>query len=77
MARGAALLSFLLVCHGGVGAEPAAVLPDLIVHNGKIVTVDAGFSVAQAMAVKDGKIVAVGRDTEVLAAKGTGTAVVD
>lgn len=33
---------------------------DLIVHNAVIYTVDSSFSTATAMAVKDGKIVAVG-----------------
>ena len=36
----------------------AADAPDLIVHHGKIVTVDAKFSIAQALAVKDGEVVA-------------------
>jgi predicted amidohydrolase YtcJ len=33
---------------------------DLILHNGKILTVDEGFSIQQAIVVKDGKILAVG-----------------
>ncbi|MES2882917.1 MAG: amidohydrolase, partial [Bacteroidota bacterium] len=33
---------------------------DLLVYNAKIYTVDSSFSTAEAMAVKDGKIVAVG-----------------
>ena len=36
--------------------------PDLILYNGKIVTVDLDFSVQQAVAVMDDKIVAVGDD---------------
>ena len=36
--------------------------PDLILIHGKILTVDAGDSVAQAVAVREGKIVAVGSD---------------
>ena len=51
--------------------------PDLIVHNGKIVTVDRDFVVRQAMAVKDGRIVRVGDDAEVLATKGDATRVID
>jgi predicted amidohydrolase YtcJ len=41
---------------------------DLLLHNGKIYTVDARFSVASAMAVKDGKIVDVGDSKKLLAA---------
>lgn len=35
---------------------------DMIVHNAKIYTVDRAFSVADAMAIKDGKILAAGSD---------------
>jgi len=50
---------------------------DLIVHRAKVVTVDAKFSVAEAIAVKDGKIAAVGTDADVLKFKGAGTRVID
>jgi predicted amidohydrolase YtcJ len=45
-------------------AEPV----DLIVYNAKIYTVDNSFSVAEAMAVKDGKIVAVGTSSQIRSA---------
>ena len=41
---------------GCVAPEPA----DLLLHNGKIVTVDDAFSIQQAVAVRDGIILAVG-----------------
>src|SRR5690349_8692621 len=50
---------------------------DLILHNGRIVTVDAAFSVQQAVAVKAGRITAVGADRAVLAERGPRTRVVD
>ena len=51
---------------------------DLILHNGKIVTVDSGFSVRQAVAVKNGRIAAVGEDQAVLGAeRGPHTRVID
>src|SRR5688572_17709165 len=50
---------------------------DLIVHHGKIVTVDRKFSVVEAMAVKDGLILRVGTDGEILTLKGPGTTVLD
>jgi predicted amidohydrolase YtcJ len=50
---------------------------DLILHNGKIVTVDRDFAIRQALAVKDGKLTRVGTDTDVLAARGPNTRVVD
>jgi len=38
---------------------------DTIVHHAVIYTVDSAFSVAEAMAIKDGKIVAVGKNEEI------------
>jgi predicted amidohydrolase YtcJ len=48
---------------------------DLVIINGKVITVDSKFSIAQAVAVKDGKIVAVGTNDEIkiLAGKRTKT----
>lgn len=50
---------------------------DLILHNGKIVTVDPQFSIRQAVAVKGGRISAVGREADVLKERGAGTRVID
>ncbi len=38
----------------------------LVVHHAKIYTVDAKFSVAEAMAIRDGKILAIGTNEEIL-----------
>lgn len=38
---------------------------DLVIVNGKVITVDRDFSIKQAVAVKDGKIAAVGSDDEI------------
>lgn len=56
----AAIALFLTSCGG-----PKKV--DTIVVNGVIYTVDSSFSTAQAMAIKDGMIVATGTDAEILA----------
>lgn len=58
----AALLPLLLQAAGA----------DLILHSGKVVTVDAAFSTAEAVAVKDGRIIAVG-DTAGVVAKNRGS----
>jgi hypothetical protein len=55
------------------GADPA----DLIVYNSKVVTVDAKFSTAQAVAVRNGRVVAVGTDAEVMKLAGPKTRVID
>jgi len=50
---------------------------DLIVHGGKIVTVDQDFSTKSALAVEKGRIVKVGSDEDVLALKKPETRVID
>ena len=51
---------------------------DLILHNGRVLTVDSKFSVAEAVAVKDGRITAVGASESVLAReRGPATRLVD
>jgi predicted amidohydrolase YtcJ len=44
---------------------------DLVLHNGKIVTVDDRFTIAQAIAIKGERIIAVGTNNEVLKAAGS------
>ena len=51
--------------------------PDLIIHNAKLLTVDAQFRIAQAMAVRGDRIVAVGSNTAVLGQKGPNTRIID
>jgi hypothetical protein len=63
-----ALLSFAL---------SAALAPDVVYVNGKIVTVDSSFTMVQAVAIRDGRFVAVGSNEAVRALAGSGTAVVD
>lgn len=50
---------------------------DLILHNGHVVTVDEKMTVAKAVAVGDGKILAVGDDAAVLKLRGPSTEVID
>lgn len=52
-------------------------IPDIIFHNGEITTLDRANPVAHAVAIKDGKFLAVGSDQEVLALAGSATKVVD
>jgi predicted amidohydrolase YtcJ len=51
--------------------------PDLILLNGQIFTLDDKNTIAQAVAVKDGRIVAVGGDAEIEALSGPGTCHID
>lgn len=56
---------------------PEALAPDLILHNGKIVTVDGDFSVAQAVAIKNGRFLAVGSDSAIVPLAGPATETMD
>jgi predicted amidohydrolase YtcJ len=60
-----------------VAARLCAADADLILHNGKVVTVDPKFSLQQAVAIKAGKIAVVGTDKAVLAERGPRTQVID
>src|SRR5690242_10605393 len=51
--------------------------PDTIVINGKVVTVDDQFTIAQALAIAGGRIVKVGSTAEIEALKGPATRVID
>jgi len=56
-----AMMIFLFSCSGKQKA-------DMILHNGVVYTVDSAFTLAEAFAVTDGKIVAVGSNEEILSA---------
>jgi predicted amidohydrolase YtcJ len=51
--------------------------PDTILTNGKIITVDDTFSIAQAVAVRDSRIVAVGTNQEITRLAGPNTRRID
>ena len=52
-------------------------VPDLVLVNGRVRTMDAVGTVGTALAVRDGRVVAVGADNEVRALAGEGTTVAD
>jgi len=63
---------------GLVGATQAwAQVADTVLVNGKIVTVDSGFSIREALAVRDGTIVAVGGNAEIRRVVGPKTRTID
>jgi predicted amidohydrolase YtcJ len=78
MIRPALVASFVfsvLACASGWCL--AAEAPDLVLHNGNVITVDGKFSLQQAIAVRGDRIAAVGKNDEVLKLKGDGTKVID
>ena len=50
---------------------------DLILFNGQFHTVDRENPLASAVAISDGRFVAVGTDAEAMALRGSGTQVID
>ena len=51
--------------------------PDTVLTNGRIVTVDERFTIAEALAVRNGRIVAVGTNADVARLAGSGTRTID
>ncbi len=58
-------------------SAPSGQTADLVLRGGKVVTVDAGIPDGEAVAVLDGKILAVGSDDEIGAYVGSGTRVIE
>ena len=65
--------SLVLAACGGPVAEPA----DIVYTNGTVLTMDDNLPTAEAVAVKDGRIVAVGPEAEVLEMAGDSTERID
>jgi predicted amidohydrolase YtcJ len=75
-ARTLLCIAAAFTCLLAAGPAPGADA-DLILHNGKVVTVDAKFSVHQAIAVRGDQVLKVGTDDEVMKTKGDRTEVID
>ncbi len=67
------MLLALALCGTTVFAQPA----DLVLRNGKIVTLEKSAAQAQGLAARGGKIVAIGSDKTVDALVGPSTKVID
>ncbi|MBM4297857.1 MAG: amidohydrolase family protein, partial [Deltaproteobacteria bacterium] len=76
-----AALGFLLGCGGAeIDFARSLAVPqpaDLILRNGKIVTVDRNFSIKRAVAIKDGRFLAAGSERDMRLLTGPRTKVVD
>jgi predicted amidohydrolase YtcJ len=72
-----AILALLFAMGGGAAVHAQQPPPDLVLSNGKIITVDERFSIAQAVAIKGDRIVAVGTNQEITRLAGPGTRRID
>lgn len=50
---------------------------DTILYNGKVITVDKDFSIVQAIAIRDGRILETGSDKDILELQGADTRIID
>lgn len=67
------IAALMLLLSSLVSAQPV----EMVVHNARIATLDGKSSIAQALAVRDGKLVAVGGNAEVLKLAGPATRRID
>src|SRR5438552_9316432 len=79
---GLTLITALLLAACKQAGAPAngdrtAANPDIVLINGKIITVDAKDSIAQGVAISNGKIIAVGSNAEAQSRAGKGARVID
>src|SRR5882724_3842349 len=61
----------------GCGLTAKNIEPDLILRNGRIATLGGPRPFAQAVAVQDGRFLAVGSDEEIMRLRGSSTEVID
>ncbi|WP_289538837.1 amidohydrolase [Pseudomonas sp. SO81] len=71
------LLSLLLASAAACASMETMAAADLILHNAKIYTAEPGQALQQAIAVENGKVLAVGSNAKVLALKQAATKVID
>src|SRR5690242_13001364 len=69
-----ACVLFLALGSARLAAQQPA---DTILHNGKVITVDKSFSIADAIAVRGDQIAAVGKEADVMKLAGPSTKVID
>ena len=77
LATGLLVLLSMLVAESSIAQQGINTPPDAIFYNGKIITVDPGFTIAQAFAVKGEQYVAVGTDAAIRALASANSRLID
>ena len=75
--RAFVLLATLAAGCASTPSSPPGPAPDVVLYNGKIVTVDAAFSIAQAVAIRGDRFIAVGTNDAVRRTAGVATRQLD
>ena len=70
LATGLLVLLSVLVAESSFAQQGSNAPPDTIFYNGKIITVDPGFAIQQAFAVRGDAYVAVGTNAAIRGARG-------
>src|ERR1700676_2878488 len=70
-------IALLAICALAIASPARAQGADTILVNGKILTVDSQFSTREAIAMRDGKITAVGSNSDVRKQAGPQTRAID
>jgi hypothetical protein len=76
-ATGLLVLLSVLVAESSIAQQGIDAPPDAIFYNGKIITVDSGFTIQQAFAVRGDLYIAVGTNAAIRAFAGPNTRLVD
>src|SRR5215467_15060567 len=71
------IVSFVFAGLAAFAAPAAAQAPDTVLVNGEILTVDAQFSTREAMAIRDGKILALGSSADMRKLAGPRSRMID
>ncbi|MCZ6752903.1 MAG: amidohydrolase family protein [Acidobacteria bacterium] len=71
------VLFWVMVSGVGLAAQQSGGQADILLHNGKILTVDSDFTIAEGIAIRGQRIAAVGSSQEILRMAGPGTKVFD
>ena len=77
------VLLMMVFVASGFAAQQASLPPelipyaDMVLYNGKVVTVDGSFTIAEAVAIRDGKFLAVGTSARILSLAGPTTKRID
>jgi predicted amidohydrolase YtcJ len=72
-----AIISIISLAVSPLSSVRAGEEPDLILHHGKIVTVDKAFTLQQALAIRGSKVLRVGSNEDILKQQGPHTQLLD
>lgn len=70
-------LGLIFLCHDGMSQSMVGQIPDTIYYNGKVVTIDNEYLLAEAFSVREGKFQSIGESIDIFSLAGASTNKVD